>query len=216
MGNPVLKSTGLTLTDNVEIKDRQAIFDMVHPIGEVYVQYPYTADPMYLYNKNGITSNWRPLKYNGIFFRAEGGNADEFYDHNHEWTPPQTPQLPNITGTVVAGDNAYALTSFANSYGAFYNKTVEPSFGYYMSGGSISTSDSHKNILEFDASQMNKTIFVDGGEVRPQNYTIKLWLREPLRFSKLLTRFLHHLPLKRCKLLPTFLFRNSNLCKEVA
>ena len=57
---------------------KQDIFDSVHPIGETYTQYPQQDPPATLYNKNGITSEWEPISYDGAFFRAEGTNANPF------------------------------------------------------------------------------------------------------------------------------------------
>lgn len=56
----------------------QALFDLVHPIGEVYVQFPAQLDPQTLYNMNGIQSTWVKQNYSGAFFRADGGNAEAF------------------------------------------------------------------------------------------------------------------------------------------
>lgn len=57
---------------------KQDIFDAVHPIGETYTQYPQQDPPATVYNKNGITSEWEPISYDGAFFRAEGTNANPF------------------------------------------------------------------------------------------------------------------------------------------
>lgn len=48
----------------------QSIFDIVHPIGEVYTQYPGCKTPSSLYNLNGISSTWSILDYGNAFFRA--------------------------------------------------------------------------------------------------------------------------------------------------
>ena len=56
----------------------QAVFDVSHPVGETYTQYPEQSDPVSLYNQNGIQSTWTLLDYGGAFFRAEGGNALSF------------------------------------------------------------------------------------------------------------------------------------------
>lgn len=66
----------------VDLSDEvaKAAFDVAHPIGEVYVQYPWTKDPESLYNHNGVESKWELIDYDGAFFRAEGGNADKFQE----------------------------------------------------------------------------------------------------------------------------------------
>lgn len=57
---------------------KQPIFDFIHPIGEVYIQFPLQSDPATLYNQGGIVSTWTEVNYDGAFFRANGGNADSF------------------------------------------------------------------------------------------------------------------------------------------
>lgn len=57
---------------------KQDLFDSVHPVGEIYVQYPAQSDPNTIYNKNGVVSTWTEQNYAGSFFRASGGNADAF------------------------------------------------------------------------------------------------------------------------------------------
>lgn len=58
----------------------QALFDLVHPVNEVYVQYPGMEDPNDLYNVAGvITCTWDlQTQYAGAFFRSSGGNAAAF------------------------------------------------------------------------------------------------------------------------------------------
>ena len=71
---PIWITPGSATDDNA-----QALFDLVHPIGEIYVQYPATDDPNNLYNITGvITSTWTKQSYSGAFFRADGGNAGAF------------------------------------------------------------------------------------------------------------------------------------------
>ena len=56
---------------NETLNFTQGLFDSVHPIGEIYVQFPQQDDPMTLYNKNGITSVWQEqTQYSGAFFRS--------------------------------------------------------------------------------------------------------------------------------------------------
>lgn len=49
----------------LDVFDPQGIFDIVHPIGEVYVQYPNMEDPNVLYGKYSF---WSKIDYNGAFF----------------------------------------------------------------------------------------------------------------------------------------------------
>lgn len=62
-----------------DVSVSQIAFDAAHPIDEVYTQYPFQKSPEEIYNKNGVHSVWERIReYDGAFFRAEGGNADEF------------------------------------------------------------------------------------------------------------------------------------------
>ena len=56
----------------------QMIFDMCHPIGDIYVQYPQQDTPEEHYNENDIVSSWEEVDYKGAFFRSNGGYADVF------------------------------------------------------------------------------------------------------------------------------------------
>lgn len=70
--------------DNIELFNdklinlKQDFFDVIHPIGETYTQYPQQDDPNTLYNRNGVTCQWAKINYGGAFFRAEGGNANPY------------------------------------------------------------------------------------------------------------------------------------------
>ena len=59
---------------SIEQTNFKAIFDLVRPIGDTYVQYPQQASPNELW---GAFSTWQVINYDGAFFRAEGGNADD-------------------------------------------------------------------------------------------------------------------------------------------
>lgn len=68
---------GLEDTPNMSA---QAIFNMCHPVGEKYFQYPGDANPNDLYNQNGIQSTWTNISshFAGLSMRIEGGNAETF------------------------------------------------------------------------------------------------------------------------------------------
>lgn len=69
------------------LEKAQQLFNIVHPIGEIYIQYPQQKDPETLYNSNGITSTWTlQTQYAGAFFRSSGGNASTFIDENDTLT----------------------------------------------------------------------------------------------------------------------------------
>ena len=50
----------------------KSLFDIVRPIGDIYVQYPQQSNPNELW---GVYSTWSIVNYDGAFFRAEGTNA---------------------------------------------------------------------------------------------------------------------------------------------
>ena len=131
---PIWITNGSATDDNA-----QALFDLVHPIGEIYVQYPATDNPNTLYNISGvITSTWVEQSYNGAFFRASGGNAGAFQTtlgtaqgyqnayHRHEGTytgGPVTNNSNHSANTYVGGPvtnnsshSAYTSTGGMSQY----------------------------------------------------------------------------------------------------
>lgn len=143
--------------------DLQAVFNVCHPIGETYVQYPTitdmngttraTKDPMTLYNVNGITSTWKELNFDGAFFRANGGLAENF-------------------------GGGLQLDAFQG------HKHQLPVYRYNTaSDGSLSV---RGNTMITDRTPLSEqTIVTDGvngeprtaSETRPKNYTVKVWRR---------------------------------------
>ena len=63
------------VTSNAVYNAIQSQFDMIWPVGSVYTQYPAQKSPNELW---GDLSTWEVLDYGGAFFRANGGNADNF------------------------------------------------------------------------------------------------------------------------------------------
>lgn len=130
--------------------DLQAVFNVCHPIGETYVQYPTitdmigvtrnTVDPMTLYNVNGVTSTWVELNYDGAFFRADGGNANVFD----------------------AGIQDMAIQSHSHNIGIY------------------STSAGASRVSAYNSGTYQRSVATEntgGNETRPKNYTIKIWQR---------------------------------------
>lgn len=130
--------------------DLQAVFNVCHPIGETYVQYPTitdmigvtrnTVDPMTLYNVNGVTSMWVELNYDGAFFRADGGNANVFD----------------------AGIQDMAIQSHSHNIGIY------------------STSAGASRVSAYNSGTYQRSVATEntgGNETRPKNYTIKIWQR---------------------------------------
>lgn len=66
------------------VSEIQQYFDIVHPINEIYIQYPQQKDPNTLYNNGSISSTWTlQTQYAGAFFRSSGGNADTFIEEGN-------------------------------------------------------------------------------------------------------------------------------------
>ena len=111
----------------------QSIFDICHPIDEVYVQFPQQDDPATLYNKNGIQSTWTLLDYSGAFFRASGGNAANFLEKTDVLSKQAQATAKNglsISNTLSVGNQSSGGTSnvtagmSANSTGSFLNRVL--------------------------------------------------------------------------------------------
>lgn len=142
MATEVTIGTIQCFTDSSNLADitynltKQEIFDIIHPINEVYTQYPTMTDPQTLYNTNGITSTWVEVNFSGAFFRSEGGKANAFissgtlnkqssqtishnhkFSHTHGMTHYHTPGDMEISGKVVFG--GYKGTDDSTMNGAF-------------------------------------------------------------------------------------------------
>lgn len=138
----------------------QFIFDLCHPVHELYYQLPGMPEPMTLYNVYGITTTWVKRDYNGAFFRAEGGLAQAFEDQEE----PQAESVPNITGnTGVANvETSYLSGAFKKGDSTSYNVTSNPNSG--------------SKINALNASLSNAA-YGRRNEVAPKNYTIAIWER---------------------------------------
>ena len=176
----------------------QDIFDVSHPVGEVYVQFPQQDAPATLYNQNGITSTWIELDYGGKFFRASGGNALTFAEASD-------------TLTVQANQNKYHRHTHSHTH-AKGTYRIQGQVGYvqFMSGvtssGALTTteqgspnsawdgSSSARQLIKLDTSARSGAGWTGASavpndsntsyngsstdtEARPDNYTIKIWKR---------------------------------------
>ena len=98
----------------------QNIFDVIHPIGETYIQYPAQKTPQEIYNKKDgdriiIDSVWEEqLQYNSAFFRSEHPNTyaykaageEQYYDIDNN---------NNLTPIKVTGNNDIAVAGSPTS-----------------------------------------------------------------------------------------------------
>lgn len=138
------------------------------PLHFVYVQFPGMPAPTTLYNFGTWTE--RTSSFAGAFFRAAGGGASAFGSGR------QGARLPNIRGKIDG--------SAMNASGQFLtdadNLTITGAFSTHRSSRySIyngSTTGNYVDTLEFNANKAN-SIYTDNGEVRPENYTIRIWER---------------------------------------
>lgn len=166
---------------------KQEMFDINHPIGELYIQYPSKKDPESLYNIAGvITSTWNDItaEYDGAFFRAyKSGTSGDFVDygesltnkmqasqnlkHNHSGYSDYSGSL-----SMSGGNHRHSMTvNFRDVSGASYPYTVGSSdtrTNYTAYSGNLTVSGAnHRHSISNDG----------GAEARPINYAIKVWER---------------------------------------
>lgn len=188
------------------LTDPQEIFDIIHPVGEVYVQYPQQDPPATLYNKSGITSTWTVINYNGAFFRAQGGNAIAFSEkgsvlesqgdciketsvsvsggaHNHTGT------TGNVSGSDIewrhshpqnisgSDANVSALVTWAGNQGVNGRAAEDRDrTANRIYTDSVNLQHTHP-ISNSGNLSMSGTIGSGNTETRPENYTIRVWKR---------------------------------------
>lgn len=135
-----------------------AIFDMCHPVGEVYVQFPTQTEPNALYGRG----TWTEITedYAGLFFRAAGGNAAEFGETQEEG-------LPNAVGKF-----STVYTSVSAKVSGIV-KSIKGQTGRFSTGSAGSIED-----LEIDLSRNGADpIYGNSEHVTPINTAIKIWKR---------------------------------------
>lgn len=156
----------------------QMMFDILHPVGEVYTQYPECEEPNNLYNNDDVQSVWTELNFDGAFFRADGGNASVF------GSGLQAEGLPDITGGLassgqrITGGNEQNGSVGCN--GAFA-QTSRGNFQGFGNGGGYSTA--HRFSFTGSAGEtkldgtLQNDVYGKSDHVTPINYTIKVWKR---------------------------------------
>ncbi|MBO7712203.1 MAG: hypothetical protein J6S85_01710 [Methanobrevibacter sp.] len=165
---------GITLSDS----DKNTIFDMVHPIGEIYVQFPTQTAPQTLYGKG----TWTEVTstYAGLFFRAAGGNAGTFGTSS---VIKQAEGLPNITGSITS--SGYSLGANISGDTTNTGALKGEEFNKKTASGS-STNATYMSKISLDASNGNTTvpdgastgkIYGNSNHVTPVNTAIKIWKR---------------------------------------
>lgn len=123
-------------------------FDMVWPVGKPYKQYPGQKAPEELFN-NGST--WAiQEQYAGCFFRTEGGNAAAF---------------------IPAGKNLVRQPWMMQDH--------QHSYRARQASNEIEEGSGRSNRIVRDTTKTvnTSTTGTAGGEIRPTNYTIRIWVR---------------------------------------
>ena len=142
------------------------------PLDSIYTQYPNCKEPKELW-KN---TSWELIDFNGAFFRAVGGNSNEFGKIQNEG-------LPNINGnkllawTDYTGGGIIMCESTNDKSSALYSYQDSKYYSFYYNNP-LSTKDTeaHHNILGFNANRANQ-IYGNSNHVTPLNYAIKIWKR---------------------------------------
>ena len=131
------------------------------PVGFVYIQFPNQSAPGDI-----LAGTWEEItsQYAGLFFRAEGGNANPF------GSGTQAEGLPNITGRIGGDRFGHLNTNYFFSEGCFYA----------TNSGQTSAREhsSHKSgvYVNLDASRSN-SIYGASSHVTPVNTSIRIWKR---------------------------------------
>ena len=146
---------------NIEIGSSifKSLFDIVRPIGDIYVQYPQQANPNELW---GVYSTWSIVNYDGAFFRAEGTNANAFIEKTGNLVKQGELVGSHSDSITVTGGNHAHPYSFGRNYNSHYNNTYNNYTGYTGYSGNLS---------------MSGTVTHTSTENRPTNYTIRVWKR---------------------------------------
>ncbi len=146
-----------------EIEDRnKAIADYCpYPLGAVYVQYPTTAEPATFW-KN---TKWEELNFQGAFFRASGGKAEDF--QADELNAPQEESIKRHRHEIAAqyvrpSDNSNDVVRYTPNGSGSWN------------GGAAGLSNSANVALVIPRHETDDT---GEEETRPMNYTIRIWKR---------------------------------------
>lgn len=161
---------------------QEIAFNAAHPVGEIYIQYPGKKDPQTLYGR-GIWTN-KSSEFAGLFFRAEGGNASEFYTgtvDDGNALPDENKQEDKIRNINSVFSFITEVTSSAA--GASRVTPINETGGGGIASGSAFVAGWGRSYFYFDANQqIGPTInsmagHADGPEIRPVNTTIRVWER---------------------------------------
>ena len=187
------------------VMSAQAIFDIVHPVGEVYVQYPQQDPPATIYNKSGITSTWTVIDYDGAFFRAQGGNAIAFSEkgsslstqadsvkehqhtinHTHSGTTGSCRALANgeqrWEGWFSAAEGGQGHSEFTAGGNMWVSDNTARTYPSATGSGNghrqVNINVDHRHDFTTSSQSLTESGWYGSGETRPMNYTIRVWKR---------------------------------------
>ena len=181
---------------SMEQTNFKAIFDLVRPVGDTYVQYPQQASPNELW---GSFSTWQVVNYDGAFFRAEGTNANAFIEKTDNLVK-QTEAIKSHThpfswrGTTYGMNrnwfhnhsmycfmaNEAPITNIGNNFGITWNGRKGLWESYVQNGnqiepriGTLGVDINHEHYYEGSSTTGSS----GSTENRPTNFTIKVWKR---------------------------------------
>ena len=145
----------------------KSLFDIVRPIGDIYVQYPQQANPNELW---GVYSTWSIVNYDGAFFRAEGTNANAFIEKTGNLIKQGELVGSHSDSITVTGGNHTHPYSYGRNYNSQYNNTYK----LY----NTATHDNYTGYAGYSGDlSMSGTVNHTSTENRPTNYTIRVWKR---------------------------------------
>ena len=154
---------------NIEIGNSifKSLFDIVRPIGDIYVQYPQQANPNELW---GVCSTWSIVNYDGAFFRAEGTNANAFIEKTGNLVKQGELVGSHSDSITVSGGNHAHPYSFGRDYSSHYTNTYKlyDTNTYYNYTGYTGYSGN---------LSMSGTVTHTSTDNRPNNYTVRVWKR---------------------------------------
>lgn len=159
-------NSGMT-AELVQLMSADYIFNLTHPVGEVYVQLPTQTDPQTLYGRG----TWEDISvsYAGLFFRAAGGNAKAF---DGSKVDVQDDALQGHTHAESGNGHSHNATYIRGSSGsgawAMVNRAVQETKDF--------VSDTAKVSLGNPIAYNNGTPRL-ADETRPKNTTVKIWKR---------------------------------------
>ncbi len=193
------------IDDGTNSEQPSSVFDIVHPVGEVYIQYPGKKDPNTLW---GNYSTWTDItaNYEGAFFRAyKNGTSGDFFGYGDTLGNLQTSQnkshshgTDNKTDSATTGLSVNTnsnLTGWAKPVGFTVGDAAVSRSGIVSSIatglGVWQATGTAKRIVEGYTMNLNANhahTITDGGhkhtigssggtEARPDNYAIKIWER---------------------------------------